>query len=112
MFQQDYYHIVECGAISDMELEDAQIQVEELEASFFHVLRERNLSWFGKLIDLKPGEAIFLGAGEPHAYIAGGILIVSNLKTSADHAIRYCRDHGEFGQCHKGRVDPQIKRYT
>ncbi|EJD39309.1 hypothetical protein AURDEDRAFT_71368 [Auricularia subglabra TFB-10046 SS5] len=37
-------------------VEDAQIQFEELEASFFHVLRERNLSWFGKLIDLKPGD--------------------------------------------------------
>ncbi|KZV79059.1 hypothetical protein EXIGLDRAFT_782854 [Exidia glandulosa HHB12029] len=37
-------------------LEDAQIQFEELEASFFQVLRERNLSWFGKLIDLKPGD--------------------------------------------------------
>lgn len=37
-------------------LEDAQIQFEELEASFFHVLRERNLSWFGRLIDLKPGD--------------------------------------------------------
>lgn len=24
-------------------------------------------------IDLQPGEAIFLGAGEPHAYISGGM---------------------------------------
>jgi mannose-6-phosphate isomerase len=24
------------------------------------------------VVDLKPGEAIFLGAGEPHAYISGG----------------------------------------
>ena len=37
-------------------LEDAQLQCEELEVSFFQVLRERNLSWFGKLLDLKPGD--------------------------------------------------------
>jgi mannose-6-phosphate isomerase len=28
--------------------------------------------FFLQLLDLSPGEAIFLGAGEPHAYISGG----------------------------------------
>jgi mannose-6-phosphate isomerase len=31
------------------------------------------------VIDLKPGEAIFLGAGEPHAYISGGGQFFSEL---------------------------------
>ncbi|TDL27388.1 hypothetical protein BD410DRAFT_875203 [Rickenella mellea] len=35
-------------------LEDAQIQYDELEASFFQVLKEKNLSWFGRLIDPTP----------------------------------------------------------
>ncbi|KAH7090076.1 trafficking protein particle complex subunit 10 [Auriculariales sp. MPI-PUGE-AT-0066] len=37
-------------------LEDAQLQCDELEVSFFNVLRERNLSFFGKLLDLAPGD--------------------------------------------------------
>jgi mannose-6-phosphate isomerase class I len=28
------------------------------------------------VMDLKPGDAIFLGAGEPHSYISGGIYVV------------------------------------
>lgn len=35
-------------------LDDALIQYDELEASFFQVMKDRNLSWFGKLIDLGP----------------------------------------------------------
>lgn len=37
-------------------LEDAQIQYDELEASFFQVLKEKNLSWFGRLIDPAPND--------------------------------------------------------
>ncbi len=29
-------------------------------------------AFFLQVIDLAPGEAIFLGAGEPHAYVSGG----------------------------------------
>ena len=29
-------------------------------------------SFFLQVVDLAPGEAIFLGAGEPHAYVSGG----------------------------------------
>lgn len=35
-------------------LDDALLQYDELEASFFQVLKERNLSWFGSLIDPEP----------------------------------------------------------
>lgn len=34
--------------------EEALIQYDELEASFYHVLREKNLSWFGTLISPGP----------------------------------------------------------
>lgn len=35
-------------------LEDAQAQYDELENSFFQVLGEKNLSWFGTLISPEP----------------------------------------------------------
>ena len=35
-------------------LDDALIQYDELEASFFQVLKDKNLPWFGKLIDNSP----------------------------------------------------------
>jgi hypothetical protein len=35
-------------------LDDALIQYDELEASFFQVLKDKNLAWFGKLIDNSP----------------------------------------------------------
>jgi trafficking protein particle complex subunit 10 len=35
-------------------LEDALLQYEELEAAFFQVTKEKNLSWFGKLINPDP----------------------------------------------------------
>jgi len=36
--------------------EDALIPYDELEALFHHVSRERNMSWFGSLIDPEPGD--------------------------------------------------------
>jgi mannose-6-phosphate isomerase len=36
------------------------------------------------VVDLKPGEAIFLGAGEPHAYISGGASLLPLLSFSLD----------------------------
>lgn len=36
--------------------EDAYAQYEELETSFYHVVKERNLSWFGTLINPAKGD--------------------------------------------------------
>jgi mannose-6-phosphate isomerase len=48
-------------------------------------------------IHLNPGDAIFLGAGEPHAYISGGMHLLLLLHPALIwHLYRLHRVHGEF----------------
>lgn len=53
-------------------------------------------------VKLEPRQAIFLGAGEPHAYIAGGGLLFSSLNSYSGELIsqlsvrRLHRMHGKF----------------
>ena len=47
-------------------------------------------------VQLKVGQAIFLGAGEPHAYISGGMFFCEILQTSGFTAV--VRHHGVHGQ--------------
>ena len=71
-------------------------------------------------VTLQPGEAMFLGAGEPHAYIAGGmykccpLLFDLNGKNNLINfsLFRVHGMHGQLGQCHSRRVDPEITRRT
>ena len=49
------------------------------------------------VVKLHPGEAIFLGAGEPHAYVAGGEELVYLLHAHADLGVRHRGDDGNFG---------------
>jgi mannose-6-phosphate isomerase len=45
-------------------------------------------------VELSPGEAIFLGAGEPHAYISGGQPFSTPLRMNVNHEhIVSCRHH-------------------
>lgn len=66
-------------------------------------------------VELSPGEAIFLGAGEPHAYISGGQLLSTPLHMNVNHEHTvYCRHHrvhGQLGQCHPCWTHAQITRH-
>lgn len=63
-------------------------------------------------VELSPGEAIFLGAGEPHAYIAGGQLLTMPLHMNVNHKhYRHHRVHGQLGQCHPCWTHAQITRH-
>ena len=61
-------------------------------------------AFFLQVIDLAPGEAIFLGAGEPHAYVSGGAHLTSyqsqflHVLTGAAAAGRYRRSDGDVRQ--------------
>jgi mannose-6-phosphate isomerase len=49
------------------------------------------------VVNLEPGEAIFLGAGEPHAYVAGGKAYGDCLvNTCTDSRFRHCGNDGYF----------------
>jgi len=50
-------------------------------------------------IHLAPGEAIFLGAGEPHAYLSGGTSMIPSLLliTKMTNSSRMHRVHGKLG---------------
>ena len=62
-------------------------------------------------VELSPGEAIFLGAGEPHSYIAGGQLLSVSLHMNVNHKhCRHHRVHGQLGQCHPCWTHAQITR--
>lgn len=65
-------------------------------------------------VSLNPGEAIFLGAGEPHAYVSGGeCLFGHSLKTMKLIGIfRMHGMHGKLRQCHPRRAHSQITRYS
>lgn len=51
-------------------------------------------------VSMKPGEAIFLAAGEPHAYVSGGMLISIHAhecnRLTLSILPRYHRMHGNF----------------
>ena len=56
-------------------------------------------------VQLEPGQAIFLGAGEPHAYISGGKpkLLHTRIREPLilmNNHYRMHRMHGQFRQCH------------
>ena len=69
-------------------------------------------------VKMDPGEAMFLGAGEPHCYVAGGVYvnhayIIHLVEKIADHSIinhRVYGMHGKFGQCHSRWADPKTER--
>lgn len=58
-------------------------------------------------IKLKPGEAIFLGAGEPHAYIEGGKTFHRLINLGAKDLPRHHGMHGQFRQRHPRWSDTQ-----
>lgn len=66
-------------------------------------------------VELSPGEAIFLGAGEPHAYISGGQPLPIPLQMNVNHRhMIYCRHHrvhGQLRQCHPCWTHAQITRH-
>lgn len=56
------------------------------------------------VVELKKGEAAFLGASMPHAYISGG---ESSLGGLGAELCRYHRVHGHVGQCGQSGIDPE-----
>ncbi|KAL7418117.1 trafficking protein particle complex subunit 10 [Mrakia frigida] len=80
--------------------EDAMIQYDELEASFFQVLKERNLSWFGKFGGTSPSDdssSILSVSAKPYRD-----LILANSISVFDFRIyvfaRQCRMLGKMGR--------------
>jgi len=55
-------------------------------------------AFFLQVIDLTPGEAIFLGAGEPHAYVSGGAHSHTHLILRCLTSIRSRTDDDRGGQ--------------
>lgn len=63
-------------------------------------------------VKMQPGEAIFLGAGEPHAYVSGGEHITSNITTRYEcHLFRHHGVYGYVGQRSPSRAHSQAARY-
>lgn len=52
-------------------------------------------------VKMEPGEAIFLGAGEPHAYVTGGkpVGLFNDVVQDAEYWHRHCRMYGNLRQC-------------
>lgn len=66
-------------------------------------------------IKLEPGEAIFLGAGEPHAYVSGGEFLAFwrwQAESSTLFRLRYHGMYGNIGQCRSRRPNAQTARHT
>ena len=59
------------------------------------------------VVELKRGEAAFLGADMPHAYIKGGSSLPSHPAVRADKIHRHHRVYGDIRQCRPCRADPQ-----
>lgn len=63
-------------------------------------------------VKMQPGEAIFLAAGEPHAYVSGGACLPPSRRTvNADTPRRHHRMHGDVGQRHPRRAHAEAARH-
>jgi mannose-6-phosphate isomerase len=65
-------------------------------------------------LQMEPGEAMFLGAGEPHAYVSGGMFPCPPYNSySSDMVIfpRYYGMHGELRQCYSSWSNTETQRH-
>jgi mannose-6-phosphate isomerase len=64
-------------------------------------------------VQLTPGESMFLGAGEPHAYVSGGTLIplIMYQLYFSFIILRYDGVHGELRQCDSRWSDAKAQRH-